>query len=148
MKRPGNFGPRRTPLRASSTPMKRRAGTKAEQAAEDARKYGPPGRPAWVRTQPCIVRGCPRPTENAHVVKIDGGMGRKSHYRAIAPVCGCHHRDGPNSLHQLGPRSFERLHGISLAACAAATQRAYEAYCGEFGQVATCDPAVYPELVV
>lgn len=50
-----------------------------------------------------------------------GGMSRKADAETILPLCAAHHRE----LHQHGAVSFQRLHRISLAACAEATARAW-----------------------
>lgn len=109
----------------------------AEKAAKFLREYGGDERHAFVESLPCIVPGCPRASRNAHVVKdAEKGMGRKAGYRSIAPVCDCHHTDSPHSLHEIGPRSFERLHGLVLADCAVATERAWQQYLAAQGRAA------------
>lgn len=52
------------------------------------RAYGPSQRRAFVRGLPCSSCGIEGFSQNAHVVKIDGGMGFKGSYLGIAPLCG------------------------------------------------------------
>lgn len=93
----------RRPLRPSrralarKTPMKRvaialsskRRSTRAGRPdpADFARKYGSRERVAFVNTLPCAACGVVGYSENAHVRKPEG-LGRKSGYLDIAPLCG------------------------------------------------------------
>jgi hypothetical protein len=113
--------PRRSSWLPRGTPVKRRNAKR--QAREFARAYGSPERCDFVAALPCSVRGCPLiPSENAHVVRLNGGAGRKSDAAAIAPLCLTHHRE----LHRVGPATFARTYGLSLDALAAETARAWE----------------------
>lgn len=106
-----------------------RARNPKRQARAFVRAYGSEERVAFIKSLPCLVPGCWRgPIENAHVVKIDGGTGLKGKAEGNAPLCHFHHQDETHGLHTLGARTFERLHGISLAECAAETERAWQAY--------------------
>lgn len=65
---------------------------------EKERTYGTRERRAFVRALPCCACGVEGFSQNAHVVKIDAGAGRKGSYLGIAPLCGsrilndgCHH---------------------------------------------------------
>lgn len=54
------------------------------------------------------------PTEAAHTGPH--ALGRKSSDRTTIPLCGHkHHREGPESYHKLGPKKFEKAHGINIA---------------------------------
>jgi hypothetical protein len=119
---------RRTPLpRATTpiarTPIRRKQRSASEKAEKFFREYGGPERHAGVETLPCIVLGCPRKSVNAHVVNIDAGTSRKGHHRGIAPLCDCHHTE----LHDIGPRSFERIHHLSLDLAARRARDAWDA---------------------
>ncbi|MEM6326370.1 MAG: hypothetical protein AAF791_04560 [Bacteroidota bacterium] len=140
MKRPGPI-PRRTPLGrtaplgrhtpiARKTPMKRGGPIqrtapikpRTRSASERARIYGTPARIAWMKTLRCVVPGCTETyCDIAHV--RSGGMGRKAGASLTVPLCGAHHAE----QHQ-GTRSFERRHGIDLAALAAETDEAWRAH--------------------
>ncbi len=99
-----------------------------KDAAEFARKYGSDERCEFVRSLPCIVPDCTRrDIENAHVID-DGskGMGRKSGYTCIAPLCRYHHQHSPVSLHVLNRVAFEAMHGVSLKLAAAQTEIAWQ----------------------
>lgn len=69
---------RRTAIKRKSRP---KAGT--------SRIYGPPERIALVKSLPCAACGIVGYSENAHVLG-NGGMGRKSDYQTVAPLCGPH----------------------------------------------------------
>lgn len=116
--------PRKTPLR-SHTPI--RARNPKRKAKAFARAYESEAFVLFVQSLPCIVRGCPRKSECAHLVKVDGGAGLKGRASGCGPMCPFHHRDPVHGLHKLGPRTFESLHRIDLAACAEATARAWRA---------------------
>jgi hypothetical protein len=127
VKRGGKL-PRYTALQRGG-PIRPKRRSASEKAAKFEREYGGEGKRAFVASLPCIVPGCPRrPCENAHVVNIDAGMGRKGSHLGLAPCCPFHHRDPVHGLHKLGPRSFEKIHHVSLAACAERTERAWVAY--------------------
>jgi hypothetical protein len=90
---------------------------------EFARCYHSKARVQWVKARACLVANaqCRQPIENAHVTD-DGtkGMGRKSGFACIAPLCRFHHFE----LHIIGPE-FESRYGVSLAFAAAQTQLAW-----------------------
>jgi hypothetical protein len=46
-------------------------------------------------------------------------MGQKSPDTSAVPLCARHHRTGRDSYHKLGPRAFERQHGLDLHAIVA-----------------------------
>ena len=49
----------------------------------------------------------------AHHPRTGTGAGRRaSHFSAI-PLCVAHHRHGPEAIHAIGRKAFERLHGIT-----------------------------------
>lgn len=109
----------RKPLKARN-PKRRKA--------EFARAYGGADRVAFVKSLPCAVCLIRGHTENAHVG--NGGMGRKSDYRMIVPLCAPiggmpgHHE----LLHAWGRKFFEASYGVDLDAIANATERAWLAY--------------------
>jgi hypothetical protein len=96
------------------------------KASEFSRCYGSRARVQWVKSRPCLVANaqCRQPIENAHVTD-DGtkGMGRKSGFACIAPLCRFHHFE----LHIIGPE-FESRYGVSLAFAAAQTEQAWQAH--------------------
>lgn len=67
----------------------------------------------WVRQLPCCICLTTRGIEAAHVGPH--GLGIKACDRSTIPLCPKHHRSGPDSLHNLGPRRFEEVHGVILA---------------------------------
>lgn len=69
---------------------------------------------AWIRTLPCLVCGRTRGVEAAHTGPH--GVGQKSPDTSAVPLCARHHRTGCDSYHKLGPRVFERHHGLDLRA--------------------------------
>ncbi len=76
---------------------------------EFERVYGPPGRRAFVEGLPCIAsRGvrCRGPSNNHHIK--NGGMGRKSDYTDIVPLCFDHHQE----VHGRGQETFSKRHRI------------------------------------
>jgi hypothetical protein len=121
--------------KARAAAQKLRAGSKRpnkvnrkRKVSEFARVYGSRQRVAWVKRRPCLVANdeCRQyAIENAHVTD-DGtkGMGRKSGYRCIAPLCHLHHR----WLHIQGATWFEERYGVSLAFAAAQTELAFLAF--------------------
>lgn len=116
--------PARTARLASSksparAPMTRTRRTKASFS----RIYGSVERVQFVAALNCVVLGCRRgPCENCH--SETGGIGRKANAATIFPACPTHHRE----LHAVGVRTFESLHHLSLAACAAECEAAWQAY--------------------
>jgi hypothetical protein len=72
---------------------------------------------AWIRTQPCVVCGRIGGVEAAHTGPH--GMAQKSPDTSAVPLCARHHRTGRDSYHKLGPRAFERQHGLDLRAIVA-----------------------------
>jgi hypothetical protein len=72
---------------------------------------------AWIRTLPCLVCGKTGGIEAAHTGPH--GLGQKSPDTSVVPLCARHHRTGRDSYHKLGPRAFERQHGLDLRAIVA-----------------------------
>jgi len=72
---------------------------------------------AWIRTLPCLVRGRTRGVKAAHTGPH--GVGQKPPDTSAVPLCARHHRTGRDSYHKLGPRAFERHHGLDLRAIVA-----------------------------
>ena len=88
---------RSAPLRRTRVKARR---SKPRRGRERDSKYL-----AWLRTKPCFICRLDRlvqtsPTEAAHVGLR--GLGQKCHDREAVPLCGEHHRLGPDSHHQLG----------------------------------------------
>ena len=69
---------------------------------------------AWIRTLPCLICGRAAGVEAAHTGPH--GMALKSPDSSAIPLCARHHRTGRDSYHKLGPRIFERHHGIDIRA--------------------------------
>ena len=68
---------------------------------------------AWIRTLPCIVRGCPNSAEAAHVrIRNGGGMGLKPPDECAAPACHAHHME----QHAIGHAAFDAKYGIDMRA--------------------------------
>ncbi len=86
---------------------------------------------AWLRTQRCLVSRdiwpCREPVEAAHLESR-----RYGDVENAVPLCGgTHHREGRQSLHQLGRDGFEALFGLDLKAEAT---RLYQQYLAEVGR--------------
>lgn len=65
---------------------------------------------AFVRQYPCAACGSTRFVEAAHTGPH--GLGTKAPDDDIIPLCYWDHWGGPDSLHRLGPKTFQKLHGI------------------------------------
>lgn len=123
------FTPAPKPQPREKKPPKQPRAKNAQRSADAfARSYHSQERVEWVREQPCIVPGCTRQSENAHI-EIDGA-GLKADYTKIAPICGVHHRTGKDSLHNLGREAFEGEHLVDLAALSLDTERCWRRYAG------------------
>lgn len=63
----------------------------------------------WIRTLPCVVAGCRRKPEAAHIGPH--GMSQKAPDTHVLPICNHHHMElhGPG-----GRRGFESKYGLSL----------------------------------
>jgi hypothetical protein len=93
-----------------STITKRGGKPKAKKrsAKETTRIYGPLGRAAFTKEQPCVGCGRLHASDNHHTQ--NGGTGRKASYTTIVPLCRkCHH-----DVHNHGAAAFERVRGISF----------------------------------
>lgn len=102
---------------------------KKRKPSEFARIYGSRARVRWVIAQPCAVRTsmCRGLSQNAHVCSDEQhGMGRKSSYRCIAPLCDHHHR----ALHSRGVLWFIVTFGVTPDELAAQTQQRWLLHCG------------------
>ena len=125
---------RRTARLKRGKPPKRsgRIARKRRSPAEFRRIYGSQSRVNFVASLPCLVTTCPAPKcECAHIES--GGTGRKADADRIVPLCPTHHRD----LHQYGPGHFATAHRITpqmLQYAARATEIAWRAHCGEYGE--------------
>jgi hypothetical protein len=81
---------------------------------------------AFVRSQPCSIGHCPRPSEAAHIRyaclaigKDPTGYGEKPHDKWTTPLCGYHHRTGTLAQHKMGEKDFWELMGLNPFAIAA-----------------------------
>lgn len=94
-------------------------------AENQLRAFGGSERTEWIKAQPCVVRYCHRPSENAHVAPKSeaGGAGRKADARWIVPMCRQHHRV---ELHHIGRETFEKIYGIDLTAAAGRTEARWQ----------------------
>lgn len=111
--------------REKKKPKPPRAKNAQRSADAFVRNYHSEERVEWVSWQPCIVAGCDKPTENAHI-EIDGA-GLKADYTKIVPLCKGHHQTRRDSLHNLGREAFEGEHLVDLAALALDTERCWRA---------------------
>lgn len=87
--------------------------------AKRASRWKSPAHCNFVRSHECCVPGCTRrPIEVAHVrIKSGAGMGQKPDDWDTISLCGGvdgHHAE----QHLIGETSFERRHGIDMAALA------------------------------
>lgn len=91
------------------------------------RAFGGSERTEWIKAQPCVVRYCHRPSENAHVAPKSeaGGTSRKADAKWIVPMCRQHHRV---ELHNLGRETFEATYGIDLTREAIAINAIWEEF--------------------
>jgi hypothetical protein len=84
------------------------------------RKYHSLERVMFVNTLPCIACGLEE-SQNAHT--RTGGMGRKSDYTTIVPLCDDHHRE-----HHAGAKSFAARYKLDLAREALVTEAKWLAF--------------------
>lgn len=93
------------------------------RAKEFDRCYHSGDRVRFIRGLPCVV--CYRqPSENAHIK--NGGMGRKSAYTNIVPLCAFHH--GQFDAWPAPLEDFEGHYMVDLTALAADTERLWQAH--------------------
>jgi hypothetical protein len=98
-----------------STPLRRSAslGRSRKRAAKlHERNFGE--RAAAVRAMPCLVPGCPRPSQAAHA-RARGMGGCGGDRRELVPLCAEHHRES-GERRTSDRADFERLHGLDLEA--------------------------------
>ena len=77
----------------------------------------------WVKTLPCAVCGR-NGAEAAHTGRR--GLGQKAPDEQCIPLCPRHHRDYPDALDIAGPRRFQEMHGIDIAALVVRLQGAWK----------------------
>lgn len=84
-----------------------------------------PAHLAFVRAQPCCIKGCPRPAEAAHLRlacdargKLPTGMQEKPDDKWSNPLCEYHHRTGILAQHKMGEEDFWKMRGIDPFALA------------------------------
>lgn len=126
---------RKTPLKRSGPPKRTDAPPKqrnplrrepsAEQKAKTekrrrksnrerwGRDFGPHG--AFVRSFPCEACGVHGRSEAHHDPPLSKGGDRRN----LVPLCGEHHRTGPDARHRIGKEKFNELFGVDLEARAA-----------------------------
>jgi len=94
------------------TPLKKRGGKPIRRAGGAVQN---PKYLDFIRQWPCVLAttgDCVGPVEAAHVG--DRGLGQKCRDEEAIPLCGYHHRTGPDSQHVLGKKFWE-THGINRA---------------------------------
>lgn len=65
----------------------------------------------FVRSCPCCVPGCTRPSQAHHVrTAANSGMGLKPNDRLTVGLCAFHHME----IHSTGQRTFETKYGLDL----------------------------------
>jgi hypothetical protein len=106
---------------------------RARKAREYARTNHSAERDAFVRSLPCCACGIEYSSEVAHVGNEGAGAGRKANYDQTAPLCGPRERlsvivEGCHRESHRGQASFEAKHRVDLAAEAAATEAAWQAF--------------------
>jgi hypothetical protein len=67
----------------------------------------------FIRRFACCVCESTRRVEAAHTGAH--GMSQKSSDFSVLPLCLLHHQTGADSLHNLGPLEFARVHGIDTS---------------------------------
>lgn len=104
---------------------------KLRQAREMIRKYGTSHRRHFIRRLPCSSCGIEGYSQNAHVLKVNGGMGRKGDASGVAPLCGPRYADvGCHALWDRHRDKFAaRFPWYDPAVICETTERAYQAYC-------------------
>jgi len=62
----------------------------------------------------CVCRrmGLFSPAE-AHHPRTGAGAGMRSKHNDAIPLCPNHHRNGPEALHVMGRKAWERYHGVT-----------------------------------
>jgi hypothetical protein len=131
-------------------PLKRggRIKPKKRTASEFNRIYGSRARVAWVKSLPCLACLAIHPafavtagtSHNAHTET--GGIGYKAGYETIVPLCSSHHRRYDEHM-----APFDAEEARQAMKDAAQTVAATWNSRNEAGQVATCDPNFWPEVV-
>ena len=92
------------------TPLKRRSGKPIRRAGGAVQN---PEYLDFIRRWGCVLAttgDCVGAVEAAHVG--DRGLGQKCRDQETIPLCGYHHRTGPDSQHVMGKRFWEH-HGIN-----------------------------------
>ena len=63
-----------------------------------------------IRELPCCICGC-QPCESHHIRDGQVGMGQKADDTEAISLCPSCHRTGPNAIHRIGTREWERRFG-------------------------------------
>jgi len=93
---------------------------KSPPARDDAYK-------AWISSKPCLIPGCIRRTEVAHVGTTGKGTGQKcSDYEAV-PLCYYHHHE----QHCRGVKWFQRRYRVDFEKEIVRLNALYKIYCAD-----------------
>ena len=87
----------------------------ARRAKAYARNFGP--RADAIRSMPCLVPGCPHPSQAAHS-RARGMGGCGGDRRELVPLCAVHHAEA-GEARTSQRAAFELEHGLSLTTLAA-----------------------------
>lgn len=72
----------------------------------------------------CRHKGIYGSPAEVHHIRTGTGAGRRSPHTSTIPLCSFHHRLGPEAIHTLGRRAWERYHGITELALLEMTDKA------------------------
>lgn len=98
---------RRSPLRPKR-PTPRRKGSAAPRVKPH--RYEDPALLGRIRALPCVICGT-TPCEAHHIRDGQVGAGQKAGDNEAISLCPAHHRTGPDSIHALGTREWQRRFG-------------------------------------
>lgn len=71
------------------------------------------GRVADLCCMLCRHKGIHGSPAEVHHARTGTGAGRRSAHTDTIPLCPGHHRIGPEALHTMGRRAWERYHGVT-----------------------------------
>lgn len=71
------------------------------------------GRVAGLGCMLCRHQGIHGSPAEVHHPRTGTGAGRRSAHMDTIPLCPNHHRHGPEALHVMGRKAWERYHGIT-----------------------------------
>lgn len=102
----------------------------------------------YIRSMPCCICILPwkldgsgvsysnvqkSPTEAAH--SGPHALGSKSDDLSAFPLCESHHREGIDAYHRVGPKRFEQIHRVNIAAIVDELNARFEAEVGRGARV-------------